>query len=162
MGIGSVIKRTVRRIDGQVRDQVDRAKDPNKGIWGDSPYARWAERLTGASTFKSAIYRHTGGKLNGNIETSNDPLNDAKVDARKGRPTKAYQDEFVNRYEDEAALKEKAAAADLERRSRGQIAVRIRRGMRDGQSTKGGTLQTGPGGLGSTGTWGTFAQLLGL
>ncbi len=61
-----------------------------------------------------------------------------------------------------------AANADLERkrvaeeaRARGQIAARVRRGMRDRPSTKSGTILTG--GLGTTGSGaGQFAALLGL
>ena len=169
MGFGSSIKKAFKKAEGQVRHQVDRAKDPNKGIWGDNPYSRWAERLTGVSTFKSAVDRHTGGELDGDIDTQENPLRAAKNDARLGRPTKAYQDETVNRPEAIALEKQREADALFERRriaeearARGQVAVRVRRGMRDGASTKGGTIATGPNGLGSTGGFGSFAALLGL
>lgn len=56
---------------------------------------------------------------------------------------------------------ERKRAAE-EARARGQVAVRIRRGMRDNPSTKGGTIATSPTGLGSTGGFGSFAALLGL
>ena len=169
MGLGSRLKKFGKKLEGQTRDQIDRAKDPNKGIWGDNTYARWAERLTGVSTFKSAVYRHTGGELDGNIDTQADPYDAAKKDASKGRPTKAYQDVTKNEPAREARLAQEAADAAFNRRrvaedarARGQIAVRIRRGMRDNPSTKGGTIATSPTGLGSTGGFGAFASLLGL
>lgn len=169
MGLGSRLKKFGRKLEGQTRNQIDRAKDPNKGIWGDNPYLRWAERLTGVSTFKSAVYRHTGGELDGNINTQKDPYDAAKTDASKGRPTKAYQDTTVNEPARAAADKQREADAAFERRrvaeearARGQVAVRVRRGMRDGNSTKGGTIATSPTGLGSTGGFGAFAALLGL
>ncbi len=170
MGFGSRIKKFAKKAEGQTRDQVDRAKDPNRGIWGDNPYSRWAERLTGVSTFKSAVGRHTnGGELDGNIDTQKDPYDAAKTDANKGRPTKAYQDETVHRPEAIAEQKKQEADALFQRRriaeearARGQVAVRVRRGMRDAPSTKGGTIATGAGGLGSTGGFGSFAALLGL
>ena len=60
----------------------------------------------------------------------------------------------------DAAFERKRIAEDA--RARGQVAVRIRRGMRDNPSTKGGTIATSPTGLGSTGGFGAFASLLGL
>lgn len=169
MGFDSSIKKAFKKAESQTRNQVDRAKDPNKGIWGDNPYSRWAERLTGAATFKSAINRYTGGELDGDIDTQSNPLRAAKNDARLGRPTKAYQDEFVNRPAAIAEEKKREADAMFQRkriaeeaRARGQVAVRVRRGMRDSASTKGGTIATSSTGLGSTGGFGSFAALLGL
>lgn len=168
MGIGSSLRRFGRRVEGQTRHQVDRAKDPNKGIWGSNPYARWAERLTGVSTFKSAVGRHTnGGELDGQVDTQEDPFDAAKNDARKGRPTKAYTDETVNRPEGEArAAQEKLDLAERDRmerertKSRNAIAVRIRRSNRPDTGPRSSVVS---GGLGTTGSAAsTFAALLGL
>lgn len=169
MGLGSSIKKAFKKAAGQVKDQVDRADDPNKGIWGDNPYSRWAERLTGAATFKSAIGRQREEDNKVPFLTGGNPFKDAKADANLGRPTKAYQDETVNRPAAIAEEKQREADAMFQRRrvaeearARGQVAVRVRRGMRDSASTKGGTIATSSTGLGSTGGFGSFAALLGL
>ena len=59
----------------------------------------------------------------------------------------------------EATLQRRQAAEEA--RARGQIAARVRRGGTGGQP-RAGTMATSPGGLGTTGNFGSFAALLGL
>jgi hypothetical protein len=91
-------------------------------------------------------------------------------EATKNATTGGMQYEQTREMQKARAAEEqqKEAAAAMERariaedaRARGQIAARIRRTGRDG-TTRPGSIATSSTGLGSTGTFGSFASLLGL
>jgi hypothetical protein len=151
-------KKFIRNVGRQVEDQVKRAEDPNRGVWGDSPYSRYAERLLGAATFKKAISRQRedgGAPLD-----SGNPYIDAKEDARLGRPTLAYSAAINKDPAEKIAQEARADASRMayqnsviqaanDRAARLSRDVRIRRRAGDANrpGNKNGTLLTGALGL---------------
>lgn len=169
MGTLDKISKEVSRAVDRTGAQLQRAK--NKPVWGSNPYAQWAERVTGVTTFKRGANRLSdSAKYDNGDAWDGNMYKDAKGDFNVARPTKAYQDETVNeparaiaeqqRATEEAFTRRQAAE---EVRARGQIAARIRRsGQSDKYGNSSGTNKTGPSGLGSTGGYGQFASMLGL
>lgn len=176
------LKKAIKKAYKQTANQVDDARDPNQGVWGDNEYARLAERLSGASTFKSAIserqenYNAKGGfSLQGDVYKDTRPLiggvggHDAKDAARQGRPAMAYKDTVTARPVREAQADQERRDSEfasqqalLDRQSKefasGQIAARARRRFNRG-ANKGVKAQA----LGSNGNAEmSFGSLLGV
>lgn len=141
-------------------DQARNATDDLGAKMGLSPGARKYFRIGVASM---------GGGMGLQYEYSRNKgmnSNEATKNAIGGGIT--YQQSRAEQKERIAADEAEVTAQAVERtriaeeaRAKGQIAVRVRRGMRDRGTTRSGTMATGPGGLGSNG-FGAFAALLGL
>lgn len=169
MDIGKKLRRTTKKLSSGIDDigkSFEKAGQKTWGaaksgeVFGDSVWGMYLNNITGVTTSSRLV----GRARNGEHVDAGDVVDDASV----MRPSRGYSD-AMNGPVKEMEMQQKEAAAAFERRrvaeearARGQVAVRVRRGMRDSRSTKGGTIATSPLGLGGTGGYGDFARLLGL
>lgn len=145
-------------------DTVDKARGSvdsigkKVGLSGTArKYLRYGAASMGGGMGLQYEYSRNKG-MNSDEATKNSLTGGAQYSEARGMQKARSAEE--DKREADAAFERKRIAEEA--RARGQVAVRVRRGMRDKSATKGGTIATGPGGLGSTGGYGSFAALLGL
>ena len=146
----------------RTRNEVDRIGDkstealPKSWRGGGRKAFRYGVASMGGGMALQYEYSRNKG-MNSDEATKNATTGGAQYSEARGMQKARVAEDAQ---EQAAAVLERRRIAE-EARARGQIAARVRRAGANNQP-RAGTLATSPGGLGTTGNFGTFASLLGL